>query len=85
MQLFTSTAAVSRAYIAKLNLLISERCRPMQPVVYNFTWYVLSIASSYCMFIISHDSPKIRRRLLTETTLLNLERLSRLNGGDSQV
>ena len=55
---------------------------------------MLSIASSHCIQTISRDFyPKIRRRLRgkfwrrlgTETTRLDLERPSRLDGGDSQV
>ena len=52
-------------------------------------WCMLSIASSCCILTISRDFyPKIWRRLGTETTRLDLERqsrLSRLNGGDSQI
>jgi len=50
---------------------------------------MLSIATSHCILTISRDFySKIRRRLGTETTRLDLERpsrLSRLNDGDSQV
>jgi len=44
---------------------------------------MLSIASSHCILTISRDFyPKIRRRLNTETTRLDLERP---NSSDSQV
>jgi len=47
---------------------------------------MLSIASSHCILTISRDFyPKIRWWLGTETARLDLERTSRLNGGDSQV
>jgi len=50
------------------------------------TWCMLSIASSHFILTVSRDFyPKIRRRLGTETTWLDLERPSRLNGSDSQV